>query len=532
MKSRWSGKKIVAYGRVSSKEQRDYGNSLASQKDTLYRYCDALDIEILKYFEEDCSAKDFERPVFNELIEFCKRNKGEVNVVLVQKWDRFSRHLGKALLMIEYFSKKFNIEINSIEQPIDYNVADHIVLLGIYLATPEAENTKISERTRMGTRQALKEGRFVNMQPVGYVKGKDGNGKPLMQPDPFKAELIKNLFLDFSTGIYSQQEILKMYNARGLKLTKSTLSRLLDNVLYIGKLIVPAYKDEPEQIIRALHLPIVSEEIFYLSQRVKHGSKKLVKSYDKRNPNFPLTGFLVCENCGQILYGSQTNNGKSKKNPKTYYYYQCNSKHRCPRYKNEIVHAVLEEVFCKIRPSEGVLRLFERILCDEYERVGETRKKDVSSIEKQLNEIFNQRSRLTTLFASDKITEEDYGLTMQGYRKKTAELEEMKAELKDYRKDLDKFISFGVSLLANMDKVYNNCNVEVKEKLLGSIFSEKLIFENNSFRTLPFNEAILLFSRYNEVYRRLQNKKGDSFVRVSHSVPGVGIEPTHLSTRV
>jgi len=59
------------------------------------------------------------------------------------------------LQMIEYF-KKMNIEVNSIENTIDYSAPDHIVMLSIYFSTPEAENSKISERTIVGTRVALK----------------------------------------------------------------------------------------------------------------------------------------------------------------------------------------------------------------------------------------------------------------------------------------------------------------------------------------------------------------------------------------
>jgi site-specific DNA recombinase len=83
------------------------------------------------------------------------------------------------------------------------------------------------------------------MQPIGYVSGKDELGKPLMQLDPIKAPLIKRLFNTFSLGVYSQNELLKMPKFRKLNLSKSTLSGVLRNILYVGDIKVPEKNDEP-----------------------------------------------------------------------------------------------------------------------------------------------------------------------------------------------------------------------------------------------------------------------------------------------
>lgn len=62
--------------------------------------------------------------------------------------------------------------------------------------------------------------------------------------------------------------------------------------------------------------------------------------------------------------------------------------------------------------------------------------------------------------------------------------------------DLEKYINFGLCLLKNLDYYYENAPVETKVKLIGSYFTEKLIFDKNKFRTLPFNKTILLICRY------------------------------------
>lgn len=524
MRSNLQGKNVLVYTRVSTKDQKDFGNSLIAQRKAITNFCNSNEMNILEVFEEDYSAKNFNRPTFQNLKEFAKANKGKLHYVLIQKWDRFSRNVGEGLLMIERF-RKMGIEINCVENWIDYETPDYIIMLSLYLSTPEAENSKIRDRTIAGTREALKQGRYVNSIPFGYESGKDERNKTLMKPDSVKAPLVTQLFEDFATNLYSQQDLLKMYRIKGLKLKRSAFSRMLENPLYMGMVKVPAYKNEPETLVEGLHVPLISKEIFYRVQSIKNGRSNFVKKPRGKNENFPLTGFLVCPECGQILYGSVSNNGKKKKVTRTYFYYQCNSKKACKRYRAELVHQELEKLFSLVKPSDEVLKLFEHILLDEYKNTKADRSKDLRSIEKKIDEIKHNQLLLTGKYSLDKIKEGVYNQLMDNYERELVELQATKAELGDYQEDLDKFISFGLTLLTNLDKFYHNASIEVKTKLIGSIFSEKLQFFENTFRTLPFNEAVSLLCRYNKGFRRMEKKKGETFKSLSLSVPEAGIEP-------
>lgn len=524
MKSKLRGKNVLVYTRVSTKDQKDFGNSLMAQRKAVINFCNSHDMNVLEIFEEDYSAKNFKRPVFVKLKQFAKTNKGEIDYVLFQKWDRFTRNVGEGLLMIDTL-RKMGIEVNCVENWIDYEITDSIIMLSLYLSAPEAENSKIRERTIAGTREALKQGRYVNSIPFGYMSGRDERDKTLMKPDPTKAKLVTQLFEDFATGLYTQQDLLKKYKVKGLKLERSAFSRMLENPLYMGMVKVPAYKDEPETLVEGLHIPLITKETFYRVQSIKNGKSNYVKKLRGKNENFPLTGFLICPECGQILYGSVSNNGKKKKVTRTYFYYQCNSKHICKRYRAELVHQELNKVFCIVKPSDTVLRLFEHILIDEYKNTKADRLKDVRSIDKKIDEINHNQLLLTEKYGLDKIKEDVYNKLMDNYERELVELKATKAELGDYQKDLDRFISFGLTLLTNLAIFYHNSEIDVKTKLIGSIFSEKLQFFENTFRTLPFTEAITLLCRYNKDFRGLGKQKGETFKSLSLSVPEAGIEP-------
>ena len=77
-----------------------------------------------------------------------------------------------------------------------------------------------------------------------------------------------------------------------------------------------------------------------------------------------------------------------------------------------------------------------------------------------------------------------------------------------------------------MDNPNNKkATTEIKRKIIGSIFSEKLVFEDKKYRTAKLNDAIsLIFSNSKEV-QGMENKKGESISKLSYSVAGTGLEP-------
>ena len=99
-------------------------------------------------------------------------------------------------------------------------------------------------------------------QPKGYIPGKDEFGKTLMKPHPELASLVTELFEDFAQGLNPQNVFLKLSKYKDLKLSKSNLSRMLKQIAYAGYIKVPAFKNEKEEIVCALHKPLISIETF------------------------------------------------------------------------------------------------------------------------------------------------------------------------------------------------------------------------------------------------------------------------------
>ena len=128
-------KNAVIMCRVSSDEQAK-GYSLDIQFEQLTKYCDKNNISVVKHYREDHSAKNFNRPQFQNFLQFVKKNKGEVNLLLITSWDRFSRNLTDSLVMLRTLDK-MGIQVQAIEQPLDMSIPENKAMLAIFLAIPE-----------------------------------------------------------------------------------------------------------------------------------------------------------------------------------------------------------------------------------------------------------------------------------------------------------------------------------------------------------------------------------------------------------
>ena len=98
MATKTKTKAAVIYTRVSTKEQVE-NLSLSTQLEACRHYCATNGIDVAKEFEDAGeSAKTTNRPKFLAMLEYCQKNKGRIDVVVVYNVSRFSRdthdHLG------------------------------------------------------------------------------------------------------------------------------------------------------------------------------------------------------------------------------------------------------------------------------------------------------------------------------------------------------------------------------------------------------------------------------------------------------
>ena len=97
--------------------------------------------------------------------------------------------------------------------------------------------------------------------------------------------------------------------------------------------------------------------------------------------------------------------------------------------------------------------------------------------------------------------------------------------LNDYQKDLSEYINYGLKLMQNLETLFEKGNVNIKDKLMSSIFEEKIEFDGQKYRTPKFKEGFgFIYQKIKEL-QRIKKEKGDKLSNVSHLVLKVGVSP-------
>ncbi len=498
----------IIYTRVSTDDQAEKGFSLRDQKDKLVKYCDAKGIEVLKHFEDDgYSAKTFNRPQFDNLLDYIKKNKGVVNKLLVIKWDRFSRNMEASLTMITKLMK-LGVTVEAIEQPLDESVPENLLMKAFYLAAPQVENQRRSLNTTNGMRKGMKEGRYLGSAPFGYKNSRDEKNRPVIVHSDL-APLIKKAFEMFATGMYQIEILRKELYKVGLNVSRNQFWLLLRNPLYCGKIKIKAFGNEPEEIVQGIHEPIVSEALFYEVQDVLAGKRKITTKYARVNDEYPMRGFMVCSKCGKNLTGSS-----SKGNGGTYYYYHC-TKGCNERFKSVNLHSNFENWLGQISFNPEMGSLYLAIMEDVFKTNEGDRDAEIKKLDGELEYNKGFLDKATEKFITGDLDKDGYNRMKENTAKKCAGITNRIAELKSTDSGFKDYTKYTISLLSNLKQYYSTASLENKQKMLGLIFPEKLVFSNYEFQTIEPNEILTLLCSAGNGFS--DSKKEKSSKNAAHS---------------
>jgi site-specific DNA recombinase len=497
-------KKVILYVRVSTDEQARLGYSLGHQELVLTKFCELRELEIAGVYREDHSAKNFERPEYKKLFKFCKTHKKEVDYVLVTKWDRFSRNQRDALQEIKSFSD-IGIEVNAVEQWIDFSIPHNKMMLSIYLTIPEIDNDVRGINTKMGMRRSLKEGRWTGGAPIGYKNERDHLKKPILVPND-KAHLVLESFELFASGLYDKEELRRVMNKKGLTLSKSQFPNMLTNVLYIGKILVPEFKGEEAQVVQGLHEPIVPEDLFNKVQRMLKSSPNQRKLYEKLNNETPLRALITCSKCGGKLTSSA-----SKGRSRYYIYYHCRNgcTERIPTAK---AHEALLNYFDEVAVKPEIEKLYLEVMGTIFKANESNREQEVSKLKENLASTEKKLASLEEKYVMNEIERDSYAFMKPRFKEEIQNLKEKLSDLESKETNYTRYLNSGINLLQNLRYYYEAASLPNKQKLIGSIFPESLIIQNGKCRTVRENEVIRILKGFEKDLKKERPRKSRSFL--------------------
>lgn len=151
---------IIAYYRVSTKQQGDSGLGLEGQEAAVQNYARQTGATIKANYVEIESGKRADRPQLARALAHARRNKA---ILVVAKLDRLSRN-------VEFLARVMN---SSVEFVACDNPAANRLTLHILAAVAEAEAKAISDRTKTALAAAKARGTLLGSARPGHWSGNE-----------------------------------------------------------------------------------------------------------------------------------------------------------------------------------------------------------------------------------------------------------------------------------------------------------------------------------------------------------------------
>ncbi len=343
--------RAVGYRRVSSQEQTE-GHSLDAQTTHIQNFVQMQGWNLVKiYTDAGVSAKKgSQRPGFEQMLK--DAGDGQFDVVVVDKIDRFYRHLIGLLSALEQLNNH-GISFASVQEKLDFTTPWGKLMLTVLGMLAEIYLDNLRQETKKGHQQRARSGYWNGSPPFGYCKGlcskcTDPNGKDycpnyggsdlsngrILVAHPIESIGVKLAFEWYATGMYSYKVISEMLSNHKVTLPDGServirqkghkgyslpgafstdmVRGMIQRLAYTGKLLYIGsdnngkYRSRkpPIAVYDGKHPALISQELFDQAAKVREA----YTNYAPVRANceqrcFILTGILKCGNCGCNMRG-------------------------------------------------------------------------------------------------------------------------------------------------------------------------------------------------------------------------------------
>ncbi|HRH65178.1 MAG TPA: recombinase family protein [Bacteroidia bacterium] len=474
--------RAVIYNRCSTEQQ----DSLDWQDNVCVNLCNQIKLDLIKTFNAKESATTDDRIVFNEMLQFCYKNK--IGNIVVYSYDRFTRSGDIGLLKS---LREKGIKVHAATQSVDDQTPSGRLSQSLYLMFAEMENEQRRDRIIEGQMKKLRKGEWIGKPTIGYIKayatGKKDNDhdKPQCFIGP-QGRLIQQAFMWKYNENLTHEAIIQRLIPMGLTLTPPLLSRIFRNPFYCGY-ITHSLLDDGEIII-GKHEPLISEEVFLAVNGILSGNRQ---GYTKvsRAGEMPFKTTVKCGKCGRPFTGYFQ---------KEYLYYKCPNKGCCINVSEKKLMELFEALLSSYTLDRELLPVIKNKLAETYWTLHKADAERVKPMKDELTRLKNDLEKMEYNLATGNITPELFQKVSSGHHQKIQDIE---AELKKYRKDtsnFEKHLDSALELACNLLKMWQISNFEGKVRLQKLVFPDGLEYqaENHALRTISVNPIFLEIASY------------------------------------
>jgi site-specific DNA recombinase len=472
--------KAVVYCRVSTKEQAEEGNSLATQERNCREYAKKYDYNIAQVFiEEGESAKTADRTELQKLLRFCSDKKENIKVVIIYKIDRLSRNTDD-YSQLRILLKRYGVEIKSTSEYFENTPAGRF-MENIIANVAQFDNDVRTERSVGGMRDAVREGRYVWVAPVGYINQKVDGKSSIAQSD--KAILVKKAFEMMAERKFTVHVIYKTLLANGLTsrsgkpLPKSGFYSMLKNELYTGYI----YKFGEKH--KGKFEPIISEELFNRVQQIMR-NKKPSLIYKLENPDFPLRRFVIHPKKIKLT-GAWS---KGRKKQYAYYRYPGTQLYWTKDHLETLFHSFIDQFAF----DDTLLGKLKNEMSIRFSNTSENKEKGIETLSIKKQQLKEKQNTLLQKNIKGIISDMLLKEQLAGLDGEIWDIDKLLLQKEENKVDVKNILKYISEFLKEPSAIWRKMPLHIRLSLQWFVFPDGVVFDGKEFRTTKISSLFKL----------------------------------------
>lgn len=310
--------KVAGYCRVST-DKNDQANSFETQKTFFREYIQRNpDWELYEIYADEgiTGTSTRKRKEFNRMMN--DAYEGKFHMIITKEVSRFSRNI---LDTISYTRELRSMGIGVIFATDRINTLEpeSEMILSYIAAQSQEESRRTSARVVWGQTRQMEKGVVFGQSLLGYDV-KDGR----MTVNPEGAEIVRMIFHKYTVEQVGTSDIARFLTAKGYrtyrgnsKWKSNTVIKILNNEKYVGDLVqkktyTPDYLTHEKKankgavpliVIPNHHEPIISREIWALTQERLRRNNKHTAGESGHSNRYAFSGKIKCGQCGKSFVG-------------------------------------------------------------------------------------------------------------------------------------------------------------------------------------------------------------------------------------
>lgn len=504
---------IVAYCRVST-DKSDQINSLHAQEKFFTEYAEKSGDQLIKIYADEgiSGTKIKKRKEFLKLMRDAET--GMFDKVVVKDISRFARNTVDLLQSIRRL-KALGIPAVFLTANMD-SMGDSEFVLTVFGALAQEESANTSKRVKFGKKLNAEKGRVPNIV-FGYDKTIGDYFNLTVNSE--EAKTIRQIYNWYTEGGYGEERIANMLNEkklltkRGCKWSQNAVSRILQNRLYIGKIIngkqeiadfLTSRRRETEKeewmVVDKPELQIIEPEQFRKAQQIRKIRNDSFNLNRTRESNKYLFSTLIkCKYCGYSFRRTV----RTYKN--TYVRWVCSGHNghgadNCPNAvtidESELMDALDEYLSGLLKNRREIQKSIVSSFTRQYHAYNENVNL-TKELEKEIAALNRTRQKYMEMYTDNLITREELNEKIGGMLQQVKKLKSQKrvAECNLSKSDqLESLIGETYDSLQNFTSVRNMTNAQLKKII------DKIVVDENGnvdiylhlVRDLGLDETVLV----------------------------------------